>query len=184
MSIMGRAFRTHRSMPFLPGAGFRRAVTAPLRRLAWGLLNRWIRWRFPDVAMISCEELAALLAGVGPAPVLIDARGAEEFAVSHLAGARRLSTVGAIAAGGLEPGRSIVIYCSVGYRSALLVRLLRQAGVRDVRNLEGSLFHWANLGLPLECAGPTQRQVHPFHPCWGLLLEPPNPPVGPSPGDW
>lgn len=163
-------------MPLAPGAG--------MRWLAWRLLDRWIRWRFPDVAAISCQELAAVLARAGPVPLLIDARGAEEFVVSHLAGARRLETVVAIEAEGLEPGQSIVVYCSVGYRSALLARSLQQAGFSDVRNLEGSLFRWANLALPLAGSTPGQRRVHPFHPCWGLLLEPPGPPQESAPGDW
>jgi len=163
-------------MPLPPGAG--------VRRLAWRLLDRWIRWRFPDVAAISCQELAAVLAGGRPVPVLIDARGEEEFTVSHLAGARRLPTVVAIEAEGIGPGQAIVVYCSVGYRSALLARSLRQAGFRDVRNLEGSLFRWANLGLPLEGTNLAQRRVHPFHPCWGLLLEPPNPQQEPRSRDW
>jgi rhodanese-related sulfurtransferase len=115
---------------------------------------------------------AAELAGDGAGPVLVDAREAEEFAVSHLAGARRLPTLEAIAAEGLERHQPIVVYCSVGYRSARLAEDLRRAGYRNVRNLEGSLFHWANLGLPLAGAGPGERRVHPFGGLWGLLLEP------------
>ncbi len=132
-----------------------------------------IRRRFPEVPVVGCEQLAAELAADGPAPVLVDARSDEEFAVSRLAGARRLATVEAVAAAGLELNRPIVAYCSVGYRSARLARALRRAGYRDVRNLEGSLFRWANLGLPLEGAPPGQRPVHPFHPLWEGLLEPP-----------
>jgi rhodanese-related sulfurtransferase len=158
-------------MPLPRAAGGRRAIGAGLRRLVWPLLIRWIRRRFPDVAVISCEELADRLAGEGPTPLLIDARSPEEFALSHLAGARRLPAPGASGAAGLARGTPIVVYCSVGYRSARLVRSLRQAGFTDVRNLEGSLFRWANLGLPLAAVS-GRPLVHPFHPCWGLLLEP------------
>lgn len=167
-------------MPLPRAATGRRAITAGLRRLAWPLLILWIRRRFPDVAVISCEELAEQLAGAGPMPVLIDARGPEEFALSHLAGARRLPGPDASAGAGLARQTAIVVYCSVGYRSARLARSLRQAGFSDVRNLEGSLFRWANLGLPLAGAGSGRPRVHPFHPCWGLLLEP-DPPSGPGP---
>ncbi len=169
-------------MPFPRVAAGRRALAAGLRRLVWSLLIRWIRRRFPDVAVITCEELADRLAGEGPTPLLIDARRPEEFALSHLAGARRLPGADAPGAAGLARETAIVVYCSVGYRSARLARSLRQAGFSDVRNLEGSLFRWANLGLPLAGAGGARPRVHPFHPCWALLLEP-EPPLGPGPGD-
>ncbi len=165
-------------MPLPRAAAGRRAIAAGLRRLAWPLLILWTRRRFPDVAVITCEELAEQLAGEGPAPLLIDARGPEEFALSHLAGARLLPGPDAPGAAGLAREAAIVVYCSVGYRSARLARSLRQAGFSDVRNLEGSLFRWANLGLPLACAGSGRPRVHPFHPCWGLLLEPEPPGAG------
>ncbi len=167
-------------MPFPQVAAGRRAIAAGLRRLVWPLLILWIRRRFPDVAVISCEDLAELLAGEGSVPLLIDARGPEEFALSHLPGARRLPGPDASGAAGLARETAIVVYCSVGYRSARLARSLRRAGFTDVRNLEGSLFRWANLGLPLAGAGDARPRVHPFHPCWSLLLEP-DPPLGPGP---
>lgn len=165
-------------MPFSRTAASRGAIVAGLRRLAWPLLIRWIRLSFPDVAVISCEELADRLAGEGPTPLLIDARGPEEFALSHLAGARRLPEPDTSEAAGLAREAAIVVYCSVGYRSARLARSLRQAGFTDVRNLEGSLFRWANLGLPLAGTGSARPRVHPFHPCWSLLLEPERPGAG------
>ena len=168
-------------MAFPRATAGRRALAAGLRRLAWPLLIGWIRRRFPDVAVITCEELADRLAGEGPMPLLIDARGPEEFALSHLAGARRLPGPDASGAAGLARETAIVVYCSVGYRSARLARSLRQAGFTDVRNLEGSLFRWANLGLPLAGTGYARPRVHPFHPCWALLLEP-DPPPGSGPG--
>jgi rhodanese-related sulfurtransferase len=165
-------------MPFPQVAAGRRAITSGLRRLAWPLLIRWIRRRFPDVAVISCEDLAELLAGAGPMPLLIDARGPEEFALSHLVGARRLPEPDAPGAAGLARETAIVVYCSVGYRSARLARSLRQAGFTDVRNLEGSLFRWANLGLPLAGPGSARPRIHPFQPCWALLLDPEVPGAG------
>ncbi|WP_216920949.1 rhodanese-like domain-containing protein [Synechococcus sp. CCAP 1479/9] len=167
-------------MPFPRTTAGRRAITRGLRRLAWPLLILGIRRRFPDVAVISCEDLAEQLAGKGPTPLLIDARGLEEFGLSHLPGARWLPGPDASGAAGLARQTAIVVYCSVGYRSARLARSLRRAGFTDVRNLEGSLFRWANLGLPLAGAVDARPRVHPFHPCWSLLLEP-DPPLGPGP---
>jgi hypothetical protein len=39
-----------------------------------------------------------------------------------------------------------VIVCSVGYRSAYFAEELAGAGFTGVRNLEGSIFQWANSG--------------------------------------
>ena len=40
-------------------------------------------------------------------------------------------------------------YCAVGYRSAEMATQLRAAGFTNVRNLEGSIFQWANEHRPL-----------------------------------
>jgi rhodanese-related sulfurtransferase len=130
-----------------------------------------LRAKFPDVATLSTAELA----GFAPAerPILLDARTEKEFAVSRIAGARRAE---ADAVGQLErlgAGREdlVVVYCSVGARSALLARRLGQAGFTRVRNLEGSLFAWANEGRPLVNARGPASGVHPFNAQWGRYLD-------------
>ena len=70
---------------------------------------------------------------------MLDARTAPEYQLSHLAGARRI-----------DPNRPllkhmeafardtpIVVYCSVGYRSARVARWLGRQGFTNVRNLDG-----------------------------------------------
>lgn len=135
-----------------------------------------VRARFPDVARISTDELAAWLAdGTRPAPLLLDARTREEFDVSHLPGAAFLPhDAGDLPA---SDGRAVVVYCSVGYRSAMLVRRLAEAGYADVRNLEGSIFKWANEGRALARDGAGEGEVsasavHPYNAEWGRLLAP------------
>lgn len=144
-----------------------------------------VRAQFPDVARVSTGELAAWLAdGSHSAPLLLDARTREEFDVSHLPGAVFLPhDAGALpepsAAGAAE--RTVVVYCSVGYRSAMLARRLSEAGYADVRNLEGSIFKWANEGRALARAGAGDAEgageapataVHPYNAEWGRLLAP------------
>ncbi len=126
-----------------------------------------LRDKFPNIPVITTAELAAL----NPPPLLLDARSEREFAVSHLATARRFT--GEISA---APDHPIVVYCSVGYRSALVVRKLNAAGFTNVRNLEGSIFAWANESRPLvDADGPT-KDVHPFNFLWARYLERPAPP--------
>ena len=103
----------------------------------------------------------------GTMPVLLDVRTAAEFDVSRLAGATRVEPDAATVA--LPKNTPIVTYCSVGYRSAKFAQRLQEAGFTDVRNLEGSIFQWANEGRAIEPAG----KVHPYNKKWGSLLNAP-----------
>ena len=148
----------------------RKVVFHPWRSLAWGWVRRWVRKSFPTVEAISTATLAMRLSEDSP-PLLLDVRKAEEYAVSCLPGAihaPNLAAVSAIA----TPDTPLVLYCSVGYRSARLAELLLLQGYRNVVNLEGSIFQWRNEGRSLETQGQSTRQVHPYNRLWGLLIEP------------
>ena len=139
--------------------------------LAWTDVDQLIQEDYPDVPSITTDELAESLAA-GREVVLLDVREPEEFAVSHLAGARR-ATSAAEAASALDtvgPDALIVAYCSVGYRSAALVAALREQGMASAVNLEGSIFAWANSGLPVYRGDMEVTEVHPFDDAWGTLL--------------
>ena len=64
----------------------------------------------------------------------------------------------------------IVVYCSVGYRSAGVAQALRRQGFKDVVNLKGSIFRWANEGRPVFRSGRMVAAVHPYDASWGTLL--------------
>lgn len=143
------------------------------RGMAWAVTA--IRKRFPDVAHIPVADLALWLRDpVQTTPLLVDARTAEEFNVSHLPGARRIDPNGVdVSVRGLSDfSRPVVVYCSAGYRGAVLARRLQIAGHRQVWNLDGGIFAWANADHPLERAGVPARQVHPFHRLFARLLKP------------
>lgn len=133
-----------------------------------------IRETFPDVPHLTTEQLADMRSRGEPL-LLLDAREAEEFEVSHIDGAVRTTTVraalDAIQADGRQP--TVVVYCSVGYRSSRLVSRLKARGVKNVFNLEGSLFRWANEGLPLSRGDQPATHVHPYDDEWGELLNTP-----------
>lgn len=133
-----------------------------------------IRLRFPDVPQTSTDELAAWLAdGSRAAPQLLDVRAADEYVVSHLRGAVRVDPDASAAEvlARIDPRRPVVAYCSVGYRSSVLVQRLRDAGFTQAANLEGSIFAWANEGRPLESAAGAVSVVHPYDATYGRLLE-------------
>ena len=143
------------------------------RGIAWACPV--IRNRFPDVSHMAPSDLDAWLRDTQrPAPQVVDARTLEEFAVSHLPGARRVDpgSSATAALSTLDPNRPVLIYCSAGYRASTLARRLRNAGLRDVWNLEGGIFAWANAGLPLEQDGRPARKVHPYSRIFSRLLKP------------
>ena len=128
--------------------------------------------RYPEVGWIDAATLSSWMArppdgGV----VLLDSRTEAEFAVSHLRGARRVdpdaADFGSLA---LPPGALVVVYCSVGWRSAAVSDRLRQQGVRTV-NLAGGIFGWVKQGRPVDRGRRRVEEVHPFDATWGRYLD-------------
>lgn len=156
-------------------------VKSPMN-LAWAGLKQLIHWQFPRVATISVAELADWLQQEGSRPLLLDTRPEAEFAVSHLPGAQRIDpqTQEFEQLRSLPQDAPIVTYCSVGYRSARVADRLQTAGFTNVRNLEGSIFEWANSGHPVYQGDRRVHQVHPYDQLWGKLLNPDLHPSYPS----
>lgn len=144
-----------------------------MQSFGWFFLKKSLRSKFTSVEWISTAELADWLANKGrPAPVLLDVRTPAEWDVSHLPGARRVdpNAPAESVAGGLPKETPIVTYCAVGYRSGETATRLRAAGFTNVRNLEGSIFQWANEHRPLVRGEEPVSQVHPYNSFWGRLL--------------
>lgn len=142
--------------------------------VAWPAVTRAIEAEYPDVRRISTDSLAAWLASESETPpILLDVRTEDEFAVSHLRGARRIEP-GADDFSMLDvvdPDTPIVAYCSIGFRSAELADRLQNAGFTNVYNLDGSIFRWANESRPVYREGREVREVHPYDALWGRLLD-------------
>jgi rhodanese-related sulfurtransferase len=153
------------------------AYLAWVRTPSWSSVNQWIALLYADVDSISTAELAALLeqkssTAIGSKFVLLDIREANEFAVSRIPSATHVapSTVLDYAErelASVDRAQLIIVYCAVGVRSAEAARDLKTVGFTNVRNLQGSIFQWANESRALE--GDAQR-VHPFDSHWGRLL--------------
>ncbi len=137
----------------------------------WELARREIARKFPSVPHLTTAQLAAEL-GSPRAPLLLDIRTRAEFEVSHLAGARHVEPESDLSSLPVGKETPIVTYCSVGYRSAAFAARLQKAGYTHVRNLEGSIFQWANEGRSLVRDGRRTDKVHPYNRVWGRLLNP------------
>jgi rhodanese-related sulfurtransferase len=145
------------------------------RPLAFEVLQRRTAGKFPEVKWITTTDLDRWRADLGQAqPVVLDARTAPEFELSHLKGALLIDPYKPSLRGlqGLPQDTALVVYSSAGYRGARVASWLRKAGYSKALNLSGGLFQWANEGRPLfrEENRPT-AVVHPYDRKWGLLVE-------------
>lgn len=140
--------------------------------VSWEDVDARIEREFPDVRLLEVSELAPrLLNEEGIAPLLIDVRDDDEFAVSRLGGARNIGSAEDIAATFPDKEAEIIVYCSVGYRSAQVAQKLMDLGYTQVQNLRHSIFAWANLGLPLVSDDGATSKAHPYNRIWGSLLD-------------
>lgn len=141
--------------------------------LEWQGVHELLRTDFPNVPTVTTDQLAEALTTERPV-VLLDVRDPSEFLVSHLPNARLVRSADDLVTSleNISQDTLIVAYCSVGYRSAQLIKELQQRGITTAFNLEGSIFAWANAGLPVYRGENQIRQVHPFNESWGQLLQP------------
>lgn len=140
----------------------------------WSEVKKDARERHPSVPQLTTQQLHAWMTDASRAPpLLLDARAPHEYAVSHLRGAQLAPDLGAALSvlPGLALDTPVVVYCSVGARSSALADKLIGKGWRNVANLEGSLFEWANLGYPVFRAAAPVSKVHPYNKRWGMLLD-------------
>ncbi len=138
--------------------------------LTWEYVSNMIKARFPHVPEKTIPELIQLKKDQHPI-FLIDARAKKEFDVSHIKEAINLTDTKALQSRGIAKEALIIVYCSVGVRSAKLVSELNTAGYHNSFNLKGSIFAWANSGHLLYRHGKKTDRVHPYNKKWGVLLK-------------
>jgi rhodanese-related sulfurtransferase len=158
-------------LPLLLGAAVAAFAGRPL---AFEAIRRLTLRKLPNVQWIDGTELARWRDDPGRAPpVVLDARTADEYAVSHLAGALRIEPYRPLLRPlrGFSKDTAIVVYSSAGYRGARVANWLAGQGYSRVTNLEGGLFRWVNDGRPVFRSDRPTIEVHPYDPNWGLLLK-------------
>ena len=109
--------------------------------------------------------------------VILDTRTPEEFAVSHLPGARLVpfgvwqAIAGPALPADLARDKPIIVYCTIGWRSGKTTEALRARGYVQAVNLFGGIIQWHNEGAPLvDASGQATTRVHPYSSRWGEFI--------------
>lgn len=83
--------------------------------------------------------------------VVLDVRTADEFAAGHLAGARNVDFFGKDFAktASAFAGKSVIVHCASGSRSAQAVELLKKQGFPEIFHLTVGYKGWVAVGKPV-----------------------------------
>lgn len=125
-----------------------------------------------SIPTITCERLQKKLET--PNLVLLDAREKEEFTTSHLKDAQWVgyTTFDRKQMEGINKDATIVVYCSVGYRSEKIGEQLKAMGYNKVYNLYGGIFEWTNRSYPLlNAQNQPTKAIHAYNKDWGRWLD-------------
>lgn len=97
-------------------------------------------------AVALSEQLAT-----AAAPIVVDVRSEKEWAAGHISGSVNIPLNHLRdRATELARGRSVVVHCEGGYRSAIAASVLAQAGRPDVLDMVGGFKAWAASKLPMQ----------------------------------
>lgn len=124
-----------------------------------------------DVLYMSVQELAMPKTKAK----ILDARSIEEYNVSHLkdaifVGFNKFSLKKTTQ---LLPNKNelIVVYCSIGIRSAKIAQQLKDEGYTNVFNLYGGIFEWKNNNFSVfDLNGQKTKKVHVYNKYWAKWL--------------
>ncbi len=137
-----------------------------LRRKIHATYSDYKKADFPHVADVSvAEALRRLDTGL----LFIDARSTEERAVSTLPSALSLEEFRKR----LEQHpqlkeRDLIVYCTIGYRSAFLTMTLRAEGLQAY-NLQGGILAWVAHGQIVQQGTAICKRIHTYAKQWSYL---------------
>lgn len=103
---------------------------------------------------------------------IVDARSTEEFSTSKIKGAQFIDYDNPNFKNlSLNKEDTIVVYCTIGYRSEKIAEKLKKKGYKNVYNLYGGIIQWANDSNQV-CSpnGMNTNFVHTYDESWGKWL--------------
>jgi len=112
-----------------------------------------------EVEVAQSIEVGELLARIeeGYAPLILDVRSPEEFAEGHISGAINIPYTeleDRVSELGVELDDEVVVYCRSGRRAGIAESALAELGYTNLRDLEGHINKWSEVGYPLETPKP------------------------------
>ena len=136
--------------------------------------------RFSDIPPISSEEyISTLRRADRPSMVLIDARSSAERSISIIPGAISLAEFEQNIVTTLSPDASVVVYCTIGYRSGIEARRLKEKhdGLDGrIQNLDGIVPYTHAIGdmsdqsmQLIDATGERTNVVHIFGRTWNCV---------------
>jgi rhodanese-related sulfurtransferase len=70
---------------------------------------------------------------------------------------------------------TLIVYCTVGYRSEKIAEQIKALGFKNVYNLYGGILSWANHNFDVQTPrGTPTNQIHTYDKSWGVHLKNPN----------
>lgn len=152
------------------------------------LIISGVNSKFSTTPQITTEQLSASAENSKEEEklLIVDARRLDEFQISHIPQAQHLwfrSTDKEIVdylKRESESGKPLKVaaYCSVGYRSSILVDRINSLSNSDpelsnvsAQNVQGSIFKWFNEGRPIvDSKGHETKFLHPYNRFFGLAI--------------
>jgi rhodanese-related sulfurtransferase len=129
-------------------------------------INFYLSYSVPVVSVSQLKKMDKV--------TIFDAREKEEFNISHIPNAKYLGYKDwdENLLKNIPKDQTLVLYCSIGYRSEKIAEKLKKKGFKNVYNLYGSIFEWANEGQPLQDnQGNTTNKIHVYNKSWGQWME-------------
>ena len=135
--------------------------------------KKMIERKYDGFPLIQPEVLESKLEKKVPV-VILDTRELNEFNVSHIPSSihfgydnknwKSLENV--------PKNTEIIVYCSIGVRSQEIGKELSEKGYKNVSNLYGGVFLWADQKRSLEDkSGNSTNKVHGYNKFWGKWVK-------------
>jgi rhodanese-related sulfurtransferase len=105
--------------------------------------------------------------------LVLDARELAEYQVSHLEGAIHVgyNSPNFTKLSAISKHQPIAVYCSIGYRSEKVAKMLLDQGFMNVVNVYGSIFEWINRGYSIvDLKNCKTFLVHGYSRSWGIWI--------------
>jgi len=107
--------------------------------------------------------------------IFLDAREIEEYNISHIENAIHIGyddfDIATLST--LDKSKSVIIYCSIGYRSEQIGMKLQEVGFKNIQNLYGSIFEWVNQHHPIyNIKGEKTTSLHTYNKKWSRWVQP------------